>query len=282
MFNYLIPEDLRESVKKIDTLNGKIQQNDMEINGMYRKLQELDCEIDKINTQNIEDLRESIKKIDTFNGKIQQNDMEINGMYRKLQELDCEIDKINTQNTIKYKIKKTVDKIILHYNWILSIKTWKAKFQSNNQSTPCFEKELTNSELDDLQNTLIPNKIYCFESTKKIMEKYFNSYKCSIVGSDDKHYIFATTDQRGPACFVENIINKHKFKVIDNSRNCIVFGYDQCEVINSGYCKFYDGFVLSMKDIGETDEEFELRFLIHLLNVCQEAYSNYKIYIASK
>ena len=212
---------------------------------------------------------------------------------KKTEELIEEKTK-KTEELIEEKTKKTeeliaeiVHKIHKYYEWFFSIKTWNAKY-SYSPHIPPFERELDADDLTNLQYTLIPhNKLFLlFESTLKIMEKHFGMYKRPIPNSNDKHYIFTTNDdglRKGniEAYYEDEVVKYAKF---DPSRNYLDFNDYKIAIdrLKEKQRNYYESFLLSVKDIDETDEEFELRFLTHLLSICKETYSNYKLYMIAQ
>jgi len=192
----------------------------------------------------------------------------------------------NKAVNIQYKIQEIVHKIHKYYEWFLSIKTWNAKY-SYSPHFPPFERELDADDLTNLQHTLIPhNKFLLFESTLKIMEKHFGMYKRPIPNSNDKHYIFSINSdglRKGTieGCYESEVVKYAKF---DPSRNYLDFNDYKITIdkLKENQRNYYESFLLSVKDIDETDEEFELRFLTHLLSICKETYSNYKLYMIAQ
>ena len=193
----------------------------------------------------------------------------------------------NKAVNIQYKIQEIVHKIHKYYEWFLSIKTWNAKY-SYSPHIPPFERELDADDLTNLQHTLIPHtyKFLLFESTLKIMEKHFGMYKRPIPNSNDKHYIFSINSdglRKGTieGCYESEVV---KYANFDPSRNYLDFNDYKITIdkLKENQRNYYESFLLSVKDIDETDEEFELRFLTHLLSICKETYSNYKLYMIAQ
>jgi hypothetical protein len=239
-------------------------------------------------------IAEKTKKTEEFIAeKTKKTEELIEEKTKKTEELIEEKTK-KTEELIEEKTKKTeeliaeiVHKIHKYYEWFFSIKTWNAKY-SYSPHIPPFERELDADDLTNLQYTLIPhNKLFLlFESTLKIMEKHFGMYKRPIPNSNDKHYIFTTNDdglRKGniEAYYEDEVVKYAKF---DPSRNYLDFNDYKIAIdrLKEKQRNYYESFLLSVKDIDETDEEFELRFLTHLLSICKETYSNYKLYMIAQ
>ena len=205
---------------------------------------------------------------------------------KKTEELINKKTKELIVDNIQYKIQEIVDKIHKHYEWFLNIKTWNAKYTYPNAHHPPFERELDANDLTNLQDMLVPHKILLFESTLKIVEKHFGMYKRPIPNSNDKHYIFTTNDDRIRKGTIQAYYESDsvKYAKFDPSRNYLDFSDYKNTIyrLKTEQRNYYESFLLSVKDIDETDEEFELRFLTHMLSICKETYSNYKLYMVAQ
>ena len=236
-------------------------------------------------------IEEKTKKTEELIGEKTKKTEELIGeKTKKTKELIAENMEItqelfNKAVNIQYKIQEIVHKIHKYYEWFLSIKTWNAKY-SYSPHIPPFERELDADDLTNLQHTLIPHtyKFLLFESTLKIMEKHFGMYKRPIPNSNDKHYIFTTNDDRLRKGTIEGCYEVIKYAKFDPSRNYLDFNDYKITIdrLKENQRNYYESFLLSVKDIDETDEEFELRFLTHLLSICKETYSNYKLYMIAQ
>ena len=201
----------------------------------------------------------------------------------KTEELIGEKTKKTEELIAENKIQEIVHKIHKYYEWFLSIKTWNAKY-SYSPHVPPFEREL-DADDSNLQHTLIPhNKFLLFESTLKIMEKHFGMYKRPIPNSNDKHYIFSINSDTLRKGTIEAFYEVVKYANFDPSRNYLDLNDYKITIdrLKENQRNYYESFLLSVKDIDETDEEFELRFLTHLLSICKETYSNYKLYMIAQ
>jgi hypothetical protein len=237
-------------------------------------------------------IAEKTKKTEEFIAeKTKKTEELIEEKTKKTEELIEEKTK-KTEELIGEKTKKTeeliaeiVHKIHKYYEWFFSIKTWNAKY-SYSPHIPPFERELDADDLTNLQHTLIPhNKLFLlFESTLKIMEKHFGMYKRPIPNSNNKHYIFTTNDDGLRKGNIEAYYEVVKYAKFDPSRNYLDFNDYKIAIdrLKENQRNYYESFLLSVKDIDETDEEFELRFLTHLLSICKETYSNYKLYMIAQ
>jgi hypothetical protein len=249
--------------------------------------------IEEKTKKNEEFIAEKTKKTEELiEEKTKKNEELIGEKTKKTKELIAENMEItqelfNKAVNIQYKIQEIVHKIHKYYEWFFSIKTWNAKY-SYSPHIPPFERELDADDLTNLQHTLIPHtyKFLLFESTLKIMEKHFGMYKRPIPNSNDKHYIFSINSdglRKGTieGCYESEVVKYAKF---DPSRNYLDFNDYKITIdkLKENQRNYYESFLLSVKDIDETDEEFELRFLTHLLSICKETYSNYKLYMIAQ
>jgi len=253
-----------------------------------KKTEEL---IEEKTKKNEEFIAEKTKKTEELiEEKTKKNEELIGEKTKKTKELIAENMEItqelfNKAVNIQYKIQEIVHKIHKYYEWFFSIKTWNAKY-SYSPHIPPFERELDADDLTNLQHTLIPHtyKFLLFESTLKIMEKHFGMYKRPIPNSNDKHYIFTTNDDGLRKGNIEAYYEVVKYAKFDPSRNYLDFNDYKITIdkLKENQRNYYESFLLSVKDIDETDEEFELRFLTHLLSICKETYSNYKLYMIAQ
>ena len=197
----------------------------------------------------------------------------------------------NNKNEKQKEIDSLVEKIKQHFEWFLSINTWRIK---------CPVQGYREMELTDEKNGI--TKLYkikqlfghglsylytftLFQSTEDIMNKYFEMQKYKNIITYDlnetilnknelkKHFMSCYTsepDRIGPyynyarLMYCLNTPDKNKSTTTE---------------INATTHKIYNDFLLSIKDLNETDEEFEIRFLREIYKTLKNIYSNYKLYI---
>lgn len=179
-----------------------------------------------------------------------------------------EINEKTNQN--KRQIEELVNKIQEHYDWYFSIKTWRHK------PSPYVDSVEIDIDTENKKHLLIQDgiKIILSEPLVKIMNKYFD-YTGNKLDNIFTKYSQTYTVKDNTFCGV-HFQQGRFFGDFDSYGN-----FHMCKNLYANDNQPKSCFFQSIKNLGETDEEFEIRFLKTVLTVCEDAYNHYKLYLFS-
>jgi hypothetical protein len=261
-----------------DSLYNAINHKIIDLKNEQKLFETMFDENVKIYNGNFDEIEDKFEKIEN---NVEQLDKQIHYLDKTVKEYtettDDRIASIEFSNENNYKIRKIVNKITEYFKWLNSIDTYYVYHSPQYPQNGSMKKKYTPEQLEAFMSQLIPDKILLYKSTKSIMEKYFANV----------NYKFLTREITASESFINDHCKKNCSTVtIDYpswgngtsrlSNNPLPYYSDPnyskvYETINNNrYC-----FSLSVKKLNETDEEFELRFLQHLLEKCEKAYEVY-------
>jgi hypothetical protein len=271
-------EEFMESINSMDNkIDTKLSQETYNSNVVL-----MDEKLASINDILFINNKESLRKDET-----------IRVLYEKVVELENKIGENRTINN-KKMIEELVYKIQQHYDWYFSIKTWRHKPSTYTEwrhkpSTYTDSVEIDIEKITGVKESLFA-KIYLSDPLINIMDKYFDYTNKGLTDifthniktytdqrTTIKHVIFSGIPFSGNDFYVSPIIkNNGKFQ-LQMQNGSFTNHYEYIKKNHPNQLSFFQ----SIKNLGETQEEFEIRFLEHLLNCCKKGYDNYKLYLFS-
>jgi hypothetical protein len=178
---------------------------------------------------------------------------------------------------IVQKKEKIIHNIKKYYQWIHSLQSWRQLTDDGRT----LEGRLSDSQDTTYRTWVVSNikglcekKIGLYPSTKGIMTAYFE--ECNYEGVFTQIQWSNSTQAFRFGKDVKYTVDYNKIYALQNVYTGSGYRREIIEPPLPSY-EYFD-YLLSVQRIDETQDEFELRFLQHLLSVCQHAYTRYLPY----
>lgn len=217
--------------------------------------------------RNMKDLRITVNNI---NETAQKHDIQLGELLDDVDDIEVNVEANTKQNEKLEQNHPTKERIIelirMHFDWIVSLKT---EFPSLKRQYPK-RKEMTPEEYIALVNDLVgSNRVLLTKTTQLVMDKYFDVEKHDMIYTMNyiKHH------RMQPEYCKSIVADLGKFNSSQMMPSMCI-NISKMNPIPSDITWW----LLSIPDLGESESDWEMRFLEQVLKVCKDSYTRYKSY----
>lgn len=242
-------------------MDDKIAENETQIWGVKANVAELTRAIKETARQDLDEL--SQKTEDMFRAQSAQ----FNHRFTFQQEMQDEYNRLSNiveENTKQIKQnqatkERVINQIQMHLDWIASLKT---EFPSLKRQYPR-RKEMTPEEYAAVVSYLVPKRVMlCSKTSQLLMDKYFENHDMIYTISISINQLLGPDYCKNAVAGSNNVLQA----------SIVPWRYDACPTIEMNW------WLLSVPDLGESESDWESRFLEQVLDVCKGSYMRYKPY----